>query len=129
MDSVSLISFLLLAAAAVFFLLAQKKILREKQKMRQLREKVEAALEDDAPTANPAAFASSLSDATMTTRLQRTRIQLQSGGGVRAPEKYQFFSNLVARGMNAEEIAEALNISSAEASQLVKLCGLSSCRN
>jgi len=122
------ISFVLLACCLTALLL-QKKRTREQQKIRTLREKVQAALDDTLPEKKPARFTASLSQATMTTRLQKTRLELQSGVRGGPPEKYTFFSSLVAKGMNAEEIAEILDISTTEASQLVRLCGLTGCRN
>ncbi|MCF6186102.1 MAG: hypothetical protein L3J49_01285 [Desulfobulbaceae bacterium] len=122
------ISFVLLACCLTALLL-QKKRTREQQKIRTLREKVQAALDDNFTTEKSALFATSLSQAAMTTRLQKTRIELQSGTRGGPPEKYTFFSSLVAKGMNAEEIAEILDISTTEASQLVRLCGLTGCRD
>ncbi len=122
------ISFVFLACCLTALLL-QKKRTREQRKIRTLREKVQAALDDNFTTEKPALFATSLSQAAMTTRLQKTRIELQSGTRGGPPEKYTFFSSLVAKGMNAEEIAEILDISTTEASQLVQLCGLTGCRN
>ncbi|HEB68247.1 MAG TPA: hypothetical protein ENI88_01360 [Desulfobulbus sp.] len=117
-----------LVACCLTALLLQKKRTAEQQKIRTLREKVQAALEDVLQEEEPARFAASLSQATMTTRLQKTRLELQAGVRGGPPEKYTFFSSLVAKGMNAEEIAEILDISTTEASQLVRLCELSGCR-
>ncbi len=121
--------FIFFIAGCLTVLLFQKKRAEEQRKIRLLREKVQAALDDTPTNGKPAGFAASLSQATITTKLQKTRIELQSGARGGPPEKYTFFSSLVAKGMNAEEIAEILDISITEASQLVQLCGLTGCRN
>ncbi len=118
-----------LVAGCLTVLLLQKKRTAEQRKIRLLRERVQAALGDSPTNEKPAPFAASLSQAAITTNLQKTRIKLQSGARGRPPEKYTFFSSLVAKGMNAEEIAEILDISTTEASQLVQLCGLTGCRD
>lgn len=118
-----------LIAGCLTVRLLQKKRTEEQRKIRLLREKVQAALDDTPIHKNHGRFAASLSQAAITTKLQRTRIELQSGARSGPPEKYTFFSSLVAKGMNAEEIAEILDISTTEASQLVQLCGLTGCRN
>ncbi len=122
--------FCLLLTVGIFSLfLVYRKRTQEQQKIRHLCARVQAALEDTVANKISTPFASSLSTATMTTRLQEPRIRLQSGATGAPPEKYKFFSNMVARGMNAEEIAEVLNISTTEATQLVHLSGLSGYRN
>jgi len=123
-----LLCFLLLVGGLCFFYLRKKKF-NEQQRILKLQEKVQAALEDNSTPEPTTPFASKLSEAGITTKLQQTRMQLQSGSAGEPPEKYKFFSNLVAKGMKAEEIAEVLGISTTEASQLVQLCGLNGCRN
>ena len=123
-----LLFFLLLAGGLCLFYL-QKKRQKEQQVIIRLQNKVQAALESNDAQKPATRFSSKLSDAGLTTKLQQPRMQLQSGKAGGAPEKYKFFSNLVAKGMKAEEIAEVLGISTTEASQLVQLCGINSCRN
>ena len=70
-------------------------------------------------------FNQNLSDAAVTTRLQRTRLALQAGPGApSAPERYRYVHRLAGNGMAAEEIASVLSISSYEARQLVTLAQL-----
>lgn len=118
-----------LLASGIVGSLLRKKRTEERRKICQLVKKVEAALEDRPPSGQQPAFAASLSQAAITTKLQKSRIRLQSGAGSGPPEKYTFISNLVARGMNAEEISEILDISTTEASQLVHLCSLNGYHN
>jgi len=118
----------LLFSGTLFFLHSQRKRTFEQNKIRQLREKVQDALEDNPTAADSEPFEQSLARASITTNLQKTRLQLQSGTKGAPPEKYTFFSNLLAKGMKAEEIAEILQISKAEASQLVQLSMLSGCQ-
>ncbi len=121
--------FLLAASGASFLFFSRKTQRNNQQKIIELQKKIQTALRDDTARKPARAFAAKLSDASMTTKLQQPRMQLQSGTAGSPPEKYKFFSNLVAKGMNAEEIAEVLGISPTEASQLVQLCGVSGCRN
>ena len=117
---------LLTAGISMTFLARRRRRkLQEEQKIKELQKKVMAALEgDETEEVDTAGFATTLSDAALTTRLQQPRMQLQSGLRGDAPEKYRFFNNLIGKGMNAEEIAEVLDISPAEAAQLVRLHGV-----
>ena len=70
-------------------------------------------------------FNQNLSEAAVTTRLQRTRLALQTRPeGPSAPERYRYVHRLAGSGMAADEIASVLSISSYEARQLVTLAGL-----
>lgn len=70
-------------------------------------------------------FNQNLSDAAVTTRLQRTRLALQAGPeSPSAPERYRYVHRLAGNGMAAEEIASVLSISGYEARQLVTLAQL-----
>jgi hypothetical protein len=102
---------------------------KDQQKIRRLCAKIQTVLTDASPDEPTVSFAASLSQATMTTKLQQPRLQLQAGSTGEAPEKYKFFSNMVARGMNASEISEVLGISATEAAQLTRLCGVSDAGN
>ena len=70
-------------------------------------------------------FNQNLSEAAVTTRLQRTRLALQTcPETLSAPERYRYVHRLAGNGMAAEEIASVLCISSHEARQLVTLAQL-----
>lgn len=70
-------------------------------------------------------FQKSLSEAELTTRLQRSRLASQHGRDLTStPERYGYIRSLAAKGMSAGEIAAILSISSQEAEQLVKLSQL-----
>jgi len=129
MNTTPYLLFFLLLTGGAFLYDQRKRKAKEQQRILQLQKKVQAALEDESTPEPTTPFSSKLSEAGITTKLQQTRMQLQSGDAGEPPEKYKFFSNLVAKGMKAEEIAEVLDISTTEASQLVQLCGLNGCRN
>lgn len=70
-------------------------------------------------------FQKNLSEAELTTRLQRSRLATQHGRDLTStPERYGYIRSLAAKGMGAGEIAAILSISSQEAEQLVKLSQL-----
>lgn len=70
-------------------------------------------------------FNRNLSDAGITTRLQSSRLSIQSRpDALEAPERYRYFHRLAGSGMEAEEIASVLSISGQEARQLVTLSRL-----
>lgn len=70
-------------------------------------------------------FNQNLSNAGITTRLQTSRLSLQTRPDApEAPERYRYVHRLAGSGMAAEEIASVLSISSHEASQLVALARL-----
>ena len=70
-------------------------------------------------------FNRNLSDAEITTRLQSSRLSLQTRPDTpEAPERYRYVHRLAGNGMAAEEIASVLSISSHEARQLVTLSRL-----
>lgn len=70
-------------------------------------------------------FNQNLSDAEITTRLQTSRLSLQTRPDApEAPERYRYVHRLAGSGMAAEEIASVLSISSYEARQLVALAQL-----
>lgn len=67
-------------------------------------------------------FQNSLGEAELTTRLQQSRMNAEDGNSSGAtPEKYRYIRSLHEKGMDAEEIASILGISSQEAGQLVAL--------
>lgn len=88
-----------------------------------------AATEDElqelkARTDTAATFKTSLNEAEITTRLQQPRLSAQHRDSIKTPERYQFIQSLTERGMDGEEIASVLSISTHEADQLVKLSKL-----
>ena len=66
-------------------------------------------------------FARLLQSASLTTDLQTPRLCLQAGVERQVPEKYRILGQLAGQGLGAGEIAQALSISRAEASQLLSL--------
>ncbi len=70
-------------------------------------------------------FTRSLAGASVTTRLQRPRLQIQGNNPPDPPVKYRYLANMVKNGMSAEDVAGILDISPAEADQLVTLAQMS----
>ncbi|KJR96319.1 MAG: hypothetical protein VR65_28600 [Desulfobulbaceae bacterium BRH_c16a] len=67
-------------------------------------------------------FQSSLTDAALSTRIQKSRATFQSGDRNRTtPEKYCYIHSLAKKGLSSDEIAAVLTISTHEARQLVTL--------
>jgi len=119
----------LAAAGAGCLVVIYNKKKKNQQKINRLCARIQAVLTDTSPDEARASFAATLSQATITTKLQQPRLHLQAGSTGEAPEKYKFFSNMLTRGMNAGEISEVLGISAAEAAQLTSLCGLNDTGN
>jgi hypothetical protein len=70
-------------------------------------------------------FRENLSEAAVTTRLQAPRLALQSRPeAMAAPERYRYVHRLTENGMDADQVASVLSISSHEARQLVSLARL-----
>jgi hypothetical protein len=128
-DIISYLPWFLAVAGAGCMAVLYGKRKEEHRKIIRLNKKIQTVLADTALEEPTVPFSESLNQAAMTTRLQQPRLQLQSGVSGEAPEKYKFFSNMVARGMNPSEISEVLGISAVEASQLTRLCGLKDARN
>jgi len=70
-------------------------------------------------------FIETLTKASVTTRLQQPRLQIQGHKVPDPPDKYRYLANMVKNGMSAEDIAAILDISPAEADQLVTLAQMS----
>jgi hypothetical protein len=66
-------------------------------------------------------FGASLKAASLTTGLQRPRLDNLAKIDKQPPEKYRILGKLVSQGMAAEEIAVILGISRIEAIQLLSL--------
>lgn len=74
-------------------------------------------------------FQKNLSEAAVTTRLQTPRLALQARpDGKAAPERYRYVHRLAENGLDAEQVASVLAISSHEARQLVCLARLAAGR-
>ena len=120
----------LLAVAAfclsIFFLLVRRQRTMRRQQAERilaLQRKIDAALEDNAAIPSPRQpFSTSLKEASLTTSLQRPRLDTMAKVGRQTPEKYRILAKLAAQGMDSAQIAAVLGISSVEAAQLLSLC-------
>ncbi len=70
-------------------------------------------------------FTDTLNNAAVTTKLQHTRLQLQGHKTPDTPDKYKYLANMVKTGMNVDDVVDILDISPAEADQLVTLARMS----
>jgi len=86
-----------------------------------LQRKIDAVLNDDGFESAREAFSVSLKTASLTTGLQRPRLETMAKIDKQPPEKYRILGKLASQGMDAEEIAAILGISSIEAGQLLSL--------
>ena len=89
-----------------------------------LQQKIEAALNDQGFEAERAALGGALKTASLTTALQRPRLENLARIDKQAPEKYRILGKLASQGMNVEEIATVLGISRVEAGQLLSLSSM-----
>ncbi len=79
-------------------------------------------------------FKSSIDSMDLTTKLQKPRLKGVHAGNLeidsfKAPEKYSYVRSLSARGLNPEEIASILSLSTQETQQLVALSMIGSGNN
>ncbi len=109
------------ASGSLTLLIIRNKKARARLKIKATCEKAMDALDDIPAPRQREDFSSSLSTASLTTRFQETKLKNQAGVNREIPEKYKISAKMAARGMSAEEISSVLDISSAEASQLVQL--------
>lgn len=86
-----------------------------------MQRKIDATLQDEGFEAEREAFSVTLKTASLTTELQRPRLQTLAKVDKPAPEKYKILMKLAAQGMGADEIASILGISRMEAGQLLSL--------
>jgi len=100
---------------------------RDTERIRALQIKIDAALHDESFDAAREAFSTTLKTASLTTELQRPRLQNLAKVDKQAPEKYKIMTKLASQGMNAEEIASILGISRMEAGQLLSLSNMAKC--
>jgi DNA-directed RNA polymerase specialized sigma24 family protein len=98
------------------------------KRVTKLRQKIESALDDEDFDAQRAAFGKALQSASLTTELQRPRLENLAKIDKQAPEKYRILSKLASQGLNVEEIAAILGVSSVEANQLLNLSSVAQMR-
>lgn len=98
-----------------------------RQRITELQQKIEAALEDTGFEAQRQAFGQVLQTASLTTELQRPRLETMAKLSKQPPEKYRILANLASQGLNVEEIAAVLGVSRAEAHQLLNLSSIAKC--
>jgi len=89
-----------------------------------LQQKIEIALNDQGFEMERAAFGAALKTASLTTDLQRPRLENMAKIDKQPPEKYRILGKLASQGMNVEEIAAVLGISRVEAGQLLSLSSM-----
>jgi len=89
-----------------------------------LQRKIDAALCDEGFETVREAFSASLKAASLTTGLQRPRLDNMAKIDKQPPEKYRILGKLASQGMDAEEIASILGISRIEAGQLLSLSNM-----
>jgi DNA-directed RNA polymerase specialized sigma24 family protein len=112
-----------LCLAAFLLLCKRQRTLRQQETGRivALQRKIDAVLNDDGFESAREAFSVSLKTASLTTGLQRPRLETMAKIDKQPPEKYRILGKLASQGMDAEEIAAILGISSIEAGQLLSL--------
>lgn len=119
------------AALCLLMLLVRKRQRAERHRLTQrivtLQRKIDAALQDENLTAARESFSASLKAASLTTELQRPRLDSMAKIEKQPPEKYRILGKLAAQGMDAEEIAAILGISRVEAGQLLSLRSMAEC--
>jgi len=99
----------------------------ETERIRAIQRKIDAALHDEGFDAAREAFSNTLKTASLTTELQRPRLQNLAKVDKQPPEKYKIMTKLASQGMDAEEIASILGISRMEAGQLLSLTNMAKC--
>jgi len=117
------LSLLLIAGTILYHAMLRRRQGMEQERIQHLCNRVARALADTDQNLEqkPSAFPHLLREAAGHTSFQRPRLRLQSGIKGEAPEKYRYFKVLRQKGMAIEEIADILDISLAEASQLAAL--------
>ncbi|MDD2465896.1 MAG: hypothetical protein PHI97_18000 [Desulfobulbus sp.] len=93
-----------------------------------LRQKIEEVLKDEGFDAQQSIFGKALQSASLTTELQRPRLDNLAKIDKQAPEKYRILNKLASQGLNVEEIAAILGVSSIEANQLLNLSNVAQMR-
>ncbi|MCL2340927.1 MAG: hypothetical protein FWC49_04380 [Proteobacteria bacterium] len=93
---------------------------RQSKKILAIQHKIDAALADDDPAVQHQ-FNATLREASLTTGLQRPRLEAMAGIDRNLPEKYRIFAKLADQGMDSVQAAAILGISPVEAGQLLNL--------
>lgn len=89
-----------------------------------LQQKIASALNDEGFEAQRELFGTALQAASLTTELQRSRMETLAKVGKQVPEKYRILNKLAAQGLNVVEIASILGVSNVEAHQLINLSSM-----
>jgi hypothetical protein len=97
---------------------------QETERIMVLQRKIDAALRDEGFDTDREVFSASLKTASLTTDLQRPRLENMAKMDKQPPEKYRILGKLASQGMGADEIAAILSISPIEASQLLSLSNM-----
>lgn len=94
---------------------------RRSERINVLQRKIEAVLDDDLGTKALESFTASLKAASLTTDLQRPRLDNLAKIDKQPPEKYRILARLASQGLAADEIAAIVGISHVEVRQLLSL--------
>ncbi|MCL2789964.1 MAG: hypothetical protein FWD79_04900 [Desulfobulbus sp.] len=86
-----------------------------------IQRKIDAVLADDSAIPPREPFSTSLKEATLTTNLQRPRLDAMAKVDRQIPEKYRIFAKIAEQGMDSAQAATILGISRAEAAQLLNI--------
>jgi hypothetical protein len=97
---------------------------QETERIMVLQRKIDAAVRDEGFDTVREVFSASLKTASLTTDLQRPRLENMAKIDKQPPEKYRILGKLASQGMGADEIAAILSISPIEASQLLSLSNM-----
>ena len=124
MGSVVVAAVLCLSAFLLLYKRQRTKRQQETDRIVALQRKIDAVLSDDGFESAREAFSVSLKTASLTTGLQRPRLETMAKINKQPPEKYRILGKLASQGMDAEEIAAILGISSVEAGQLLSLSNM-----
>lgn len=108
------------ASAGIFVLM------RANRRKEQLLTELQNTLERSTPpcqdnNTEDALFGDNLRTAALTTRLQQPRLAVQQTCHANTPERYSYIKSLVAKGMDAQEIAALLSMSIHETTQIITL--------
>jgi len=93
-----------------------------------IQQKIESVLNDTSFETEREMFGKALQTATLTTELQRPRLETLAKFDKQAPEKYRIFGKLASQGLKVDEIAAIMGVSNVEANQLLKLCSVAQMR-
>lgn len=115
-----------LCVSAVLLTVKRRRAARQHhtQRIVALQRKIDAALRDNGFESAREAFSASLQAASLTTELQRPRLDNMAKLDKKAPDKYRILGKLASQGMAVEEIASILGISRVEAGQLLSLSNM-----